>query len=244
MPRQLPPYKIGLFDGYIYYHNKHGYFIRKHVKPAAQKLKGEKYAAVRKNNDEFAVAATAGKVIRDAFNAHTLHIGRGEVKDKLHGALQKALQGRDAGKGKPVINRKVLSVLRRFQWCQRHQSSGMLVGSNLIAVDREQGAFEVLFNSFRTELLRKRSATATHFRIQAVLTAIDFEGQTYKTVSDQTGLISFDTWETGDFLLGARLGEPPGERLLLLGFGVTCYTMAGERAYELTEDSGFELVDV
>ena len=74
MPRQLPPYKTGLFDGYIYYHNKHGYFIRKHVKPAAQQLKGERYAVVRKNNDDFSAAATAGKLIRDALNGHIVEL--------------------------------------------------------------------------------------------------------------------------------------------------------------------------
>ena len=190
MAYQAGPLRFkGKLGGLSFYHNKqYGYLVRQKGGPSKdQVVNSDHFVRTRENASEFSLAATAGKLIRQAVMASTGFSGDAGVSQRLTGVLVRL------GKTDHYGVRGMRSPARVFE----EPESGVILrsfafyGSQAIA-SVYKGQIQCDFNtgkitlssspgmmSAQADCLFRKPKGSTHVRIKAAIAVLDFDRKRY-----------------------------------------------------------------
>mgnify|MGYP001163269631 CR=1 FL=1 len=159
-----------------FYQNERGYQARssKGVDPKRVK-QHPAFKRSRENSREFGRAAIAAKCLRSALRPLLRHIPDGSMVNRLTSRMVRILKADDVHiRGERLVNPVNVGMLRFFDFNRSAPLHEMLLVRYDVNLDRSENRVELRLPSFYPKQAVVFPKEATHFRLVAATTAIDF----------------------------------------------------------------------
>ena len=240
MPKQTGIIRVeGTMDNVTFYKDKEGvYHVRRKGGVSAERIaKGETFQRTRENGAEFGRAGKASKLLREILKPLGKHVSDGRMFGRLVREMMKVLRAdATSERGQRNVIDGEVELLNGFDF----NSKGPLKTSVSVlfsaAIDRITGKAQVDFPAFIPSKMIIAPQASTHYQLNAVAAEIDFEAQSYKIDSKNSGPLQLTEASAG-LQLACQLPANSTHPLFLV-LGIEFFQMSNGRLYPLLDSSG------
>jgi hypothetical protein len=225
MAKQKGIIKIeGTMGDITFFKTADGYLAREKTTVSAERIKSDPaFQRTRENGAEFGRAGAAGKLLRHAIR-NTLQTAKDRrVVSRLTREMVRVIQADTTSvRGKRNVIDGEAELLTGFDCNAAAHLGASLYAPYTATIDRTSGALSVVIPAFTPATSIVAPAGATHFRITAVGTVINFEAGSYDTDTQETAHLPLGSTPTAPISLA--LSVPAGSThpiFLLLGIQFT-----------------------
>lgn len=174
----------GTLDDITFMRTKDGY--RAQVKSSLSKERVATdpiFLRTRENGQEFGRAGKSGKVLRHAFK-EIFGKGAGRMTARMQKTMMQCLKGdTTSDRGMRKVSSGALGFLQDFNFHPTAVLSNVLAVTPTTTVNRTTGSVAVAVPIFVPTSALSFPAGATHYRFVAAASEVDFDAETYHTVS-------------------------------------------------------------
>jgi len=188
----------GAIDNISFFKTKDGYSARKKTGVKAEDIATDpRFARTRENMAEFARAAKAAKLLRDALLQSTIGSKDRKMVPRFTQAMMKVLAADVTSlRGKRNIIDGEAELLQGFEFNTAGTLSTTLLAPYTALIDRVTGACKLTLPSYSPEKMLKQAAGATHYRFGITGAAVDFEAPAKEVVSALSGYLPINSEPT------------------------------------------------
>jgi hypothetical protein len=235
MAKQRGMFKVeGTVDEMTFYKSKDGFLIRQKGGVSADRIaKDPAFARTRENQQEFARAGKAGKVLRNALRTLLISSGDRLLVSRLFTAMMKVVKA-DATSDRGLRNvlDGELELLQGFEFNAAGLLSQTLFAPFIASIDRATGALSVQVPAFVPVNMLVAPAEATHYQIVSAGGFIDFEAGSNGIQTNSTAILPIGSAAgvavNHSFNAGADSPHP-----LFLVLGISFYQQVNGKDYSL-----------
>ena len=180
MAKQRGVFKVeGTIDEVTFYKSKDGYLVRQKGGVSGDRIASDPdFARTRENQQEFARAGKAGKVLRSAVRSLLVNAGDRLLVSRLFTAMMKVVKAdATSDRGKRNVLDGELELLQSFEFNDAGKLSQTLFAPYSASIDRVSGALSLQVPSFVPLNMIAFPPEATHYQIISAGGAIDFEAE-------------------------------------------------------------------
>jgi len=227
----------GSIGDLTYVRTEDGYHVRrKSSLDKARVLTDKRFAGSRRASREFAAAANAGKVARQAVLRTLMNAG----DSKLHSRMLKQMMDiikTDAvskhGERRPELGN--FDLLRGFEFNNKNALIHTFLAPYRAAVDRTAGTASVRFPAFDPDDHLLIPETATHFKLLIATAELDFTMKRSFAAFAESPYFSVKANEISEFELSQNI-DPAGTLPVILVLGIRFYKITNGKYYQLHAD--------
>ena len=218
-----------------FYKSQDGYLVRKKSGVSRKRIMSDPaYARTRENIAEFRRGALATKLLRRAFSSVIRTAADNRVTSRLTSAIMKVIKT-DAvsSPGERNVANGEVALLEGFEFNKNAGLAKTFSAPFTATIGRSTGTMMIDIPAFSPANSISAPEGATHFRLKAVGSAIDFESNTCSVATWQ----SADLPISGDVQGPLRLSHtvaPASANPLFLAFGVEFLQLVNGVLYPLT----------
>jgi hypothetical protein len=235
MAKQRGMFKVeGTVDEVTFYKSKDGFLLRqKGGVPAERIATDPAFARTRENQQEFARAGRAGKVLRNAVRPLLAASGDRLLVSRLFTAMMKVVKAdATSDRGQRNVLDGELELLEGFEFNEGGKLTQTLFAPYAVSIDRAAGALSIALPAFVPLHMLVAPAEATHYQIVSAGGFIDFATGSNGIQTDSTAILPIDSNLSGavnhSFTAAADSTQP-----LFLVLGICFYQQVNGKDYPL-----------
>lgn len=179
----------GSVGGITYKKTKHGATMQEQVTAIDKNriLTDPKFKRTRENGAEFGRAGRSGRLIREAFS-DVLSVAKDANLTPRMLKLMHSIVKSDAtnDRGLRNVTDGNLSLLEGFDFNAGQSMRKAVTASYTPTINRATGVVTIAFDSFIPQQKLLAAPAATHFKLHAAATAINFNTESFVTIVDDT----------------------------------------------------------
>jgi hypothetical protein len=200
----------------------------------AERIKNDPaFERTRENNEEFARAGKAAKLLREIFREVTVNAKDIITQGRLTKATSRVVLGDTINeRGKRTMTDGDLRRLKNFHFNSRAGIRDVLFARCAVNFNRVTGEVTVTIPSFVPADSMDPAKGATHFRITAVATAVDFDTEEYQSDTQRTAKLPLDMDATQVTTLTLAL-PANSTNIVVAALCIEFYQMVNGDHYEL-----------
>jgi hypothetical protein len=185
--------------------------FKKMAKPkkvlTAERIKTDSaFERTRENNAEFSRCIEASRITRDAFRALLINAADNAVAQRLTKAFYRVVATDPVSdRGERTVNNGQIEQLKGFNFNKKSSLRETLFVKYTTTVDRATGNVAVAIPAFVPRVMVLAAGGATHFRITAIATAIDFDNDIHEYDMKSTEELIWDKNPTAAINLSLSL---------------------------------------
>jgi hypothetical protein len=222
MARQKSIIKLqGTIDDISFVKTQDGYMARKATSVNGARIASDPaFQRTRENNSEFGRAGSASKLLRTAFRLQIMAAKDRRVVSRLVKEMMKVIKA-DATSTRGLRNvvDGEAEMLQYFEFNVNAQLSTTLFATYTPSFDRPTGAVAVAIPAFVPLTGIVAPEGATHFKIVAAASEIDFEAKTFLTAMADTGNLPIGSIPTAAISLAMEV-KPASVHPIFLVLGI------------------------
>jgi hypothetical protein len=235
MAKQRGMFKVeGTVDEVTFYKSKDGFLIRQKGGVSADRIATDPaFARTRENQQEFARAGKAGKVLRNAVRPLLVNAGDRLLVSRLFTAMMKVVKAdATSDRGQRNVLDGELELLEGFEFNEAGQLSQTLFAPYAASIDRAIGVLSVALPAFVSLNMLVAPAEATHYQIVSAGGTIDFTTGSNGIQTNSTAILPIDNnlgaAVNHSYNMAANSTEP-----LFLVLGISFYQQVNGKDYPL-----------
>jgi hypothetical protein len=239
MAKQRGMFKVeGTVDEVTFYKSKDGFLIRQKGGVSADRIASDPaFARTRENQQEFARAGRAGKVLRNAVRPLLVNAGDRLLVSRLFTEMMKVVKAdATSDRGQRNVLDGELELLEGFEFNDTGKLTQTLFAPYTASIDRVSGALSIAIPAFVPVNLLVAPAEATHFEIVSAGGWIDFESGTNGMSTDASGILPIGSDLTAAINAAFTAGANSAQPLFLL-LGIAFYQEVNGKNYSLKNGS-------
>lgn len=217
---------------------KDGYIAKEKSSLSGDRIaKDPNFKRTRENNAQFGRAVKGGKLFGDAIRPLLQQVKDKGVFNRLSSAMNKVIKADTAGtRGMRTITPAALQKLKGFDFNVNAKLPTSLSVPYTAQIDRATGNCTAAFNDFVPAERISAPASATHFKLAAAATAIDFSNGVYETNMQETAVLPIDTATISGLALVCSVSAGNANPIFQL-LGIRFYQQVNGVNYPLTDVS-------
>jgi hypothetical protein len=200
----------------------------------AERIKNDPaFERTRENSEEFTRAVKAAKLLRDIFRDVTVNAKDIKTHNRLTTAANRVIQSDPINeRGKRTVTDGDPRRLKGFNFNQRAGIRDVLFVKCPVSFNRVSGELTVTIPSFVPASSTAPARGATHFRIMAAATAVNFETEEYEYDKQTTAELPLDNNPTLATTLTLALPANSTD-IVVAALGIEFYQKVNGKHYEL-----------
>jgi hypothetical protein len=217
-----------------FYKTEDGYLARKRSGVSAKRMQSDpRFQRTRENAAEFTRAGQATKLLRTAFVPMLKFAADRRLTSRLTSAMMKAIVADTVSvRGQRNAVDGHVQLLQGIEFNLNAQLSSTLRAQYTATIDRATGALVVDVAAFVPADMISAAEGATHFRLRAGGSAIDFAGNTTATVTSETAALPISQHVQEPLQL-TQVVTPGSVHPLFLVFGIEFLQLVNGVQYPL-----------
>jgi hypothetical protein len=239
MAKQRGLFKVeGTVDEVTFYKSKDGFMLRQKGGVSAERIATDPaFARTRENQQEFARAGKAGKVLRNAVRPLLVNAGDRLLVSRLFTAMMKVVKAdATSDRGQRNVLDGELELLESFEFNEGGKLSQTLFAPYAASIDRVSGALSVAIPAFVPLNMLAAPAEATHFQIVSAGGWIDFTTGSNGITTFSSAMLPIGS-DAGAALNAAFNTEANSTHPLFLLLGIAFYQEVNGKQYSLKNGS-------
>jgi hypothetical protein len=226
MAKQLGIFQIGgTLDNVTFYREKDGtYAVKKKGFVSAERIATDPaFARTRENGRQFGRAGKSGKLLRTALRPILVSSADHRMVSRLVQRLMLCMKADPTQiRGEQTIAGGDLTLLNGFDFNKSGGLSTVLFAPYTATLDRVTGALDVVVPAFIPAQLLSIPTGATHFKLMAAGTAIEFETEVYEADQAESAYLAIGNTATVPVTLSISV-TPNSTKHLVLTLAVKFY---------------------
>ena len=222
MARQKSIIKLqGTIDDISFVKTQDGYLARKATSVNSARIASDPaFQRTRENNSEFGRAGSASKLLRTAFRLQIQQAKDRRVVSRLVKEMMKVVKADSTStRGLRNVVDGEAEMLQQFEFNANAQLSTTLFAQYTPNINRTSGAVSITVPPFTPLTGIVAPDGATHFKLMAAASEIDFEAKNFVTDSADTGNLPINSVPTAIITLATTLPAASTHPLFLV-FGI------------------------
>ena len=222
MARQKSIIKLqGTIDDISFVKTQDGYLARKATSVNGSRIASDPaFQRTRENNSEFGRAGSASKLLRTAFRLQIQQAKDRRVVSRLVKEMMKVVKADSTStRGLRNVVDGEAEMLQQFEFNANAQLSTTLFAQYTPNINRTSGAVSITVPPFTPLTGIVAPDGATHFKLMAAASEIDFEAKNFLTDSADTGNLPINSVPTAIITLATTLPAASTHPLFLV-FGI------------------------
>jgi hypothetical protein len=239
MARQKGIIKLEGTIGDITFHNsKNGYIAKAKGGVSANRIASDPaFVRTRENGAEFGRAGKAGKLLRMAFRPQIQKASDSRIIGRLMREMMRVIKADTTSvRGLRNVIDGETELLQGFEFNESAKLGATLYAPYTTLINRATGLMAVNFNDFDAFTMLAAPSGTTHFQFMLAGADIDFNGETYTALSEESAVIPWDSAGVPGFDLSVQLG-PNSAHPLFLCLGVVFLQDVNGTKYPLQNGS-------
>jgi hypothetical protein len=235
MARQLSIVKLkGTIGGINFYRSMDGFMAREKGGVDASRIATDpSFQRTRENGTEFGAACSAGKVLRVALRALLQNVSDTRMVSRLAQSMTQVIKAdKTSVRGQRNVIDGEAELLKDFDFNINGLLSMCLFAPFTSTIDRAAGTLKVSIAPFNPKVLITAPDGATHFKIVAAGTEVDFENETNVTDSKESDMLPLDATITAALELSTSV-TPASKHPLFIALGIEFYQDVNGEKYSL-----------
>jgi hypothetical protein len=228
----------GTIGDITYYKTKDGFLAKEKTFVSADRIATDpKFKRTRENMAEFGNACTSGKILRHSINPLLKNARDGKLVSRLSKTMTQVLKGDTTSKrGKRTVATGDLSLLKGFEFNANAALNTTMYAPFAVNVNRTTGAVDINIPPFVPSSSVIVPPGATHFKLVAGITAIDFKAKVFQSANAQSAPLPWDETTTAQITLSCT--TTAGSILpVFVVFGIQFYQEVNGDQYPLADES-------
>jgi hypothetical protein len=211
----------GRMGGVSFYKSKDGYLARKSEGVSKETIKNDPaFQRTRENGSEFGRAGNAGRLLRTSVRPLLLKAADSRVTSRMTREMVKVVKSDTSNaRGERTAVDGDIELLRGFEFNQSGKLNATMYAPFTAAIDRATGEATVEIPSFIPQNTFAAPRGATHMRLVAAASKVDFAEETFNLDTDESSEIAIGPQTEAAITLTATLPTGGQEPIFLL-FGV------------------------
>ncbi|WMN11719.1 hypothetical protein QYS49_39370 [Marivirga salinae] len=211
----------GRMGGVSFYKSKDGYLARKSEGVSKETIKNDPaFQRTRENGSEFGRAGKAGRLLRTSVRPLLLKAADSRVTSRMTREMVKVVKSDTSNaRGARTAVDGDIELLRGFEFNQSGKLNATMYAPFTAAIDRATGEATVEIPSFIPQNTFAAPGGATHMRLVAAASKVDFAEETFNLDTDESSEIAIGPQTEAAITLTATLPTGGQEPIFLL-FGV------------------------
>lgn len=221
-------------DELNFYKSKDGFKIRQKGGVSAERMASDPaFERTRENQQEFARAGRAGKVLRSAFRSLLLHASDSNLVSRLLKEMMRVVKAdATSDRGQRNVLDGELELLEGFEFNENGKLSQTLFADYTASIERATGVLSVSLPGFIPSQMILAPAEATHYQLVSAGGSVDFTTGSNGITTQATDILPIGN-EPGavvnhSFDAGANSTQP-----LFLVLGISFYQAVNGKNYTL-----------
>lgn len=184
----------GTVGGITFAKTQDGIIVKTKSAVAASRIaQAPGYERTRENNREFALASTAGKSLRNAFEHAMFIVPDGGWANRLSGRLLRIIQSDNEGKrGSRTIKPEWLHILQGYEFNDNSRLADSLLLKPEVNYDAVTGKLSAVFRDFHPDCVINAPDKTTHFRMSLCAVLFNTTAIHAEALCGETTMMSFD----------------------------------------------------
>lgn len=235
MARQKSIIKLqGTIDDISFVKTQDGYLARKATSVNSDRIASDPaFQRTRENNSEFGRAGSASKLLRTAFHMQIQEAKDRRVVSRLVKEMMKVIKADATSiRGLRNVVDGEAEMLQQFEFNANAGLSSTLFAQYTPSIDRPSGTVSVTVPPFTPLTAIVAPEGATHFKLIAAASEINFEAKTFLTDSADTGNMPINSVTTALITLATTLPAASTHPLFLV-FGIQFSQLVNGTEYPL-----------
>lgn len=235
MAKQRGMFKVeGTVDEVTFYKSKDGFLLRQKGGVSAERIASDPaFARTRENQQEFARAGKAGKVLRNAVRPLLVSAGDRRLVSRLFTEMMKVVKAdATSDRGQRNVLDGELELLEGFDFNEAGKLSQTLFAPYAASIDRASGALSITLAAFVPLNMLVAPAEATHFQIVSAGGFIDFATGSNGIQTNSTGILPIGS-ELSAAVNHSFAAEANSTEPLFLVLGISFYQQVNGKDYPL-----------
>lgn len=235
MAKQKGIFKVkGTIDDVTFYKSKDGFLVRQKGGVSKERIATDPaFERTRENQNEFARAGKAGKVLRTSIRSMLLSASDGRMISRLLKEMMKVVKAdATSERGQRNVLDGELELLEGFEFNEGGKLSQTLFAPFTASIDRATGVLSVSIDDFVPINTIAAPAEATYFEIVTAGGAIDFALGTHGITSNSSGVLPLNAVAaaaiSNTYNAGANSTQP-----LFLFIGISFFQEVNGKNYSL-----------
>lgn len=235
MARQKSIFKIeGTLGDVTFYKSKDGFLVREKGGITSERFKNDpNFQRTRENSSEFGRAGKAGKTLRNSLRSLLKEVADYRMTSRLTQQMMRVIQlDTVSTRGQRNVIDGETELLQGFDFNQNAKLSSCFFAPYTVTLERSTGEAGLSVPAFVPTQVIAAPGGATHFKIVAAATAVDFEAEMFVTKDQSTTVLPWNSTEstliTLDNALPQGLSQP-----LFYAFGINFYQEVNGEMYPL-----------
>ncbi len=239
MARQKGIIKLkGTIGDITFYKTQDGHLAREKGGIDASRIANDPaFQRTRENGSEFGRAGKAGKLLRIAFRGALINASDSRMVSRLTRQMIKVIQAdTTSDRGLRNIIDGEAELLTGFEFNIRGKLGTSLFAPYVAEIDRVAGEIKVEIPSFVPLNMISAPGGTTHFKINSVGAAIDFEAETFEVSNSETAILPWDITATA-VINHVNAVTANSTKPLFLALGMEFYQQVNGQMYPLKNGS-------
>jgi hypothetical protein len=193
MAKQRGIFKVeGTIDEVTFYKSKDGFMIRQKGGVSAERMATDPaFERTRENQQEFARAGKAGKVLRAALRPLLMNATDRLLVSRMLKEMMKVVKAdATSDRGQRNVLDGELELLEGFEFNEAGKLTQTLFAPFTASIDRATGVLSVAIPAFVPQQMITPPAEATHYQIVSAGGFIDFTTETNGIATDATAVLA------------------------------------------------------
>lgn len=222
MARQKGIIKLkGKIGDLSFYKTQDGYLAREKGGVDKERIKNDPaFQRTRENGAEFGRAGKAGRLLRTSVRPLLLKAADGRVASRMTREMVKVVKSDSTNdRGERVVTEGNIMLLKGFEFNQNGKLNATMYAPFTAAIDRATGEATVNIPDFIPQNTFAAPGGASHMRLVAAASKVDFEQETFNLDTDESSEIAIGPQSEAAITLTAKV-PTTGDQPIFLLFGV------------------------
>ncbi len=222
MARQKGIIKLkGSIGDLSFYKTQDGYLAREKGGVDKERIKNDPaFQRTRENGAEFGRAGKAGRLLRTSVRPLILKAADGRVASRMTREMVKVVKSDSTNdRGERTVAEGDVMLLKGFEFNKQGKLNATMYAPFTASIDRPSGEATVTIPSFIPQNTFAAPIGATHMRLVAAASRVDFEGESFNLDTDESSEIAIGPQTETAITLTATV-PGGGDLPIFLLFGV------------------------
>lgn len=237
----------GSIDNITFYKSQDGYLARKKGGISAERIATDAaFVRTRENGAEFGRAGLAGKLLRTSLRSLVQSASDSRMVSRLTSAFVKVIQADATSvRGKRNVIDGESELLKGFDFNKLGKLNSSFYAPFSTTINRPTGDLTVTIPAFIPNHMIAAPGGATHYKLVAGGSSVDFEGGSYTAGTAETAVAPIDNNLSPIITLSTNIG-PASTVPIFLTLGIQFFQELNGDVYQLKNGSfnALSIVDV
>ncbi|WP_296619277.1 hypothetical protein [Marivirga sp.] len=211
----------GKMDGVSFYKSKDGYLARSSGGVDKERIKNDPaFQRTRENGAEFGRAGKAGRLLRTSVRPLLLKAADSRVASRMTREMVKVVKSDSTNdRGERTVTDGDVMLLKGFEFNKQGKLNATMYAPFTANIDRATGEATVNIPGFIPQNTFAAPTGASHMRLVAAASKVDFEEETFNLDTDESSEIAIGPQSESAITLTATV-PATGDQPIFLLFGV------------------------